>query len=128
MIKTTAALIALSMLAVGPYAYGNGGNHVPECDCAGERTSASVSSPARLTASGGACTAGLVWSSPNYDYMKIGQTRYLPVNTEGNCVSQIPPPAFDHDISALADTTFMSQPHEIEYSLRFDLNTLQALS
>ena len=33
--------------------------------------------------------------------------------------------AFDHRLSVIADTTAMSQPYEIEYSIRIDANTVK---
>lgn len=63
--------------------------------------------------------ATLEWSSPNYDYMVVDGEKYLPVNTEGNSVFQIPVEAFDQDIAVIADTVAMSTPHEIEYTLNF---------
>ena len=57
---------------------------------AGGSGRASVASPARLTVADGVCTAEIEFGSPNYDYMKVGETQYLPVNAEGNSVFQIP--------------------------------------
>ena len=75
-------------------------------------------SPAELTVSGGEAAVKLVWSSSNYDYMKLGDTRYDPVNESGeNSAFIIPVSAFDRRISVIADTTAMSEPHEISYTL-----------
>lgn len=51
--------------------------------------------------------------------MVVDGEKYLPVNTEGNSVFQIPVEAFDQDIVVIADTVAMSTPHEIEYTLNF---------
>ncbi len=88
---------------------------------------ASVASPARITVSGGKATAEIIWSSPNYDYMIVDGEKYLPVNEEGNSVFEIPVAGFDHRLSVSADTTAMSKPHEIEYTLRFDSDALKAV-
>ena len=80
---------------------------------------AGVESPAPLTVQDGAGTLRLTWSSPNYDYMKVNGERYLPVNTEGNSVFEIPVAALDMPLEVIADTTAMGQPHEITYSLAF---------
>ena len=45
--------------------------------------------------------------------------KLLPVNTEGNSVFEVPVSAFDEAIPVTADTTAMSIPHEIEYTLTF---------
>lgn len=80
---------------------------------------ASVTSPAPLIIKDGQAWARIEWSSPNYDYMKIGEDQYLPVNEEGNSVFEIPVSAFDEPVAVIADTTAMSVPHEIEYTLTF---------
>jgi hypothetical protein len=86
---------------------------------------ASVASPATLTVENGLCTAEIVWSSANYDYMKVDDVRYDLVNTEGNSTFQIPVAGFDYELPVVADTTAMSTPHEISYTLTFDSTTLQ---
>ena len=73
---------------------------------------------------GGQAYATLVWSSSNYDYMKVNDQKFDPVNTEGNATIEIPVAAFDWKVPVLADTTAMSTPHEIEYTLYFDSATI----
>ncbi|MCR5292654.1 MAG: ABC transporter substrate-binding protein [Eubacterium sp.] len=85
---------------------------------------ASVTSPAKIVIKDGKATATIEWSSSNYDYMIVGEEKYLPVNTDGNSVFEIPVAYFDAKIPVRADTTAMSKPHEIEYTLYFDLSTL----
>lgn len=87
---------------------------------------ASVTSPAKLTVENGIFTAEIIWNSPNYDYMKVDDVQYLPVNAEGNSVFEIPVTGLDYKMPVLADTTAMSQPYEIEYTLYFDSSTIQA--
>lgn len=79
-----------------------------------------VSSPAVLLVKGGYAYAQIEWSSSNYDYMKIGEQKYLPVNTEGNSIFELPVTVMDEPMAVLADTTAMGTPHEIEYTLTFD--------
>ncbi len=86
---------------------------------------ASVDTPATLTLAEGACTARIVWSSDKYDYMVVDGEKYLPVNTEGNSTFDIPVLGFDYRMPVSADTTAMSQPHEIEYTLYFDSTTIE---
>lgn len=86
---------------------------------------ASIESPARLTVENGSITAEITWSSPNYDYMLVDGEKYLPVNTEGNSVFEIPV-TLDTAVSVIGDTVAMSTPHEIEYTLSFDSSTLTA--
>ncbi len=78
-----------------------------------------ITSPAELTASGGELTLKIEWSSPNYDYMIVDGTRYEPVNTEGNSVFMIPVKDISKPLEVVADTVAMSEPHEIEYTIRF---------
>ena len=83
---------------------------------------ATVESPAALTVADGKMTATIVWSSPNYDYMIVDGEKYLPTNTEGNSTFEIPVSALNAPLSVTADTVAMSTPHEIEYTLTFELN------
>lgn len=86
---------------------------------------ATVESPATLHCKDGQFTAVIVWSSPNFDYMKVDGQRYDMINTEGNSTFEIPVAAFDQALPVVADTIAMSEPHEVEYTLTFDSNTLQ---
>ena len=86
---------------------------------------ASVESPATLTVADGSVTADILWSSPNYDYMKVDGVQSDPVNTDGNSEFQIPVLGCDYAMPVSADTTAMSTPHEIEYTLYFDSATLE---
>ena len=88
---------------------------------------ASVQSPAEITVIGGEITAKVVMSSPHYDFMEVGGVRYLPVNEEGNSTFLIPV-TLDEDIPVSAETLAMSQPHVIDYTLRFDGATVRAVS
>ena len=84
-----------------------------------------VESPAVLTVEDGQARATITWSSANYDYMIVDEEKYLPENTDGNSVFTIPVTAFDFASPVRADTTAMSTPHEIEYTLYFDSTTLE---
>jgi len=80
---------------------------------------ASVASPAVLTYADGQDYAEITWSSPNYSYMILDDVKYMPINTEGNSVFKIPV-TLNVDMPVIACTTAMSTPKEIEYTLRFD--------
>ena len=86
---------------------------------------ATVESPAVLRCEDGKFYATIVWSSPNFDYMKVDGEKYLPTNTEGNSTFELPVAAFDQKLDVIADTVAMSEPHEVEYTLFFDSATLQ---
>lgn len=80
---------------------------------------AGITSPAELMVQSGEKIARIEWSSSHYDYMVVKDKKLLPVNTEGNSVFEVPVSAFDEAIPVTADTTAMSIPHEIEYTLTF---------
>ena len=86
---------------------------------------AKVLSPATVTVSGEKVTATIQWSSPNYDYMIVDGEKYLPVNTEGDSVFEIPILFFDKPMDVIGDTVAMSKPHEIEYALTFYSDTMK---
>lgn len=102
------------------------GTYTVEVTLTGGSGRATVSSPAELVVADGTVTARLVWSSPNYDYMKVDGVQYNPVNTEGNAAFDIPVTVFDYKMPVSADTTAMSTPHEIEYFLYFDSSSIKA--
>ena len=87
---------------------------------------AAVESPAVLHCENGQFRAVIVWSSPNFDYMKVDGEKYeLTSEPGGNSTFEIPVSAFDKKLDVIADTVAMSEPHEVEYTLYFDSATLQ---
>lgn len=102
------------------------GSYTVELSFEGGSGKAKILSPAEIHVSQGTVTATLQWSSPNYDYMVVGGTKYLPVNTEGNSVFEIPVSVFDEPMEVTGDTVAMSTPHEIEYTLTFHSDTVKA--
>ena len=98
------------------------GEYTADVTLEGGSGRATVDSPANLVVKDGEVTATIVWSSPNYDYMLVGGEKYEPVNTEGNSTFEIPVDGFDYPMEVVADTVAMSEPHEIEYTLTFNLN------
>ena len=96
------------------------GEHTIEVALEGGTGRASVESPAVIRKNGDEITAVITWSSPYYDYMIVDGQRYEPVNSDGNSVFEIPVASFDSPLEVVADTTAMSEPHEIEYTLKFD--------
>ena len=101
------------------------GSYTVDVSLKGGSGKASVQSPAQLTVQNGVFTARIEWGSSHYDYMKVDGSQYLPVNTEGNSAFEIPVSVFDREMPVVADTTAMSQPYEIEYSLLFDSASIQ---
>lgn len=87
---------------------------------------AEIQSPAKLTVEDGNAFAEIIWSSSNYDYMTVDGTRFDLINTEGNSAFKIPVMGFDYKMPVTADTTAMSVPYEIEYTLYFNSATITA--
>lgn len=104
------------------------GTYEMEVTLKGGSGRASIESPAKVVVENDTATATIVWSSPNYDYMKVGEETYQPVNTEGNSTFEIPVTAWDEEMTVIADTTAMSTPHEITYTLTFETSTAEPVS
>lgn len=101
------------------------GEYTVEVTLAGGSGRAAIVSPAVLLVKDGQALARIEWGSSSYDYMKVGNEIYFPVNTEGNSVFEIPVPVFDEGMAVIADTTAMSVPHEISYTLTFHLDSIE---
>ena len=101
------------------------GEYTVEVKLEGGSGKASVQSPAKMTVSGGSASAEIIWSSNKYDYMIVGDEKILPTDTTEYSVFEIPVTAFDYPMPVSADTTAMSTPHEIEYTLYFDASTIK---
>ena len=101
------------------------GDYTVEVTLEGGSGRTTVESPTELKIENGQATAVITWSSSHYDYMKIGEEKYEPVNTEGNSAFEIPVTVFDYKQKVIADTIAMSTPHEIEYTLTFDSESIK---
>lgn len=102
------------------------GSYTIELTMEGGSGRASIQSPAQIAVTDGAATATLEWSSPNYDYMLVNGEKYLPVNTEGNSVFEVPVEALDAPLTMIGDTVAMSTPHEVEYTVTFHSETFES--
>ena len=102
------------------------GSYTIELTMEGGSGRASIQSPAQLAITDGAATATLEGCSPNYDYMLVNGEKYLPVNTEGNSVFEVPVEALDAPLPMSGDTVAMSTPHEVEYTVTFHAETLES--
>ncbi|MBR3560876.1 MAG: hypothetical protein IKN81_05020 [Oscillospiraceae bacterium] len=103
------------------------GAYTVDVTLAGGSGKASIQSPAALTVVDGAAAATIVWSSANYDYMLVDGERYDAEIIGGRSTFVIPVGAFDRPMRVIADTTAMSQPYEIEYTLTFDFASIAAV-
>jgi hypothetical protein len=92
---------------------------------------ASIESPAPLTVKDGKATLTVKWSSPHYDYMIVDGEKYEPVNQDElaeasedsgiGSIFEIPVTVMNEPFKVIADTTAMSEPHEVEYDLTLTL-------
>ena len=94
---------------------------------------ASVESPCPVLERSGELLTVITWSSSHYDFMVIDGEKILPVNTEGNSKFEIPLKSVarssdtsqtaslpeDCEMQVQADTTAMSTPHLVDYTLSF---------
>ncbi|MCR5669073.1 MAG: iron transporter [Lachnospiraceae bacterium] len=102
------------------------GDYTIEVALEGGSGRSSITSPAPVkVGADGTYTVTIEWSSPYYDYMIVDGVKYEPVNTEGNSVFEIPFADISVPVTVTADTVAMSTPHEIEYTLTFDMSTMQ---
>ena len=85
---------------------------------------ASIESPVMITVENGEAFARIVMSSSHYDYMLKDGERYDNISEEGNSSFLIPVGGFDYSMAVTADTTAMSKPHEIDYTIILDSSTL----
>ena len=85
-----------------------------------------IASPAVLLVQDGQPYIRIEWDSSHYDYMKVENEKYLPINEEGNSTFEIPITVFGEPMTVIGDTTAMSVPHEVEYTLTFDENSISS--
>lgn len=101
------------------------GNYTVEVTLEGGSGRATIESPTGLSVEDGQATAEIVWSSNHYDYMIVGGEKYLPVSTDEHSVFEIPVEVFDEGMDVIGDTTAMSTPHEVEYTLTFASDSIK---
>lgn len=102
------------------------GTYTVNVTLAGGSGRASIQSPTELTVADGVATAEIIWSSSNYDYMMVGDTKYEPIEGTETSVFEIPVTKFGTKMAVQADTTAMSQPYLIDYTLTFDADSIEA--
>ena len=66
------------------------GEYTAEVTMEGGSGRATIDSPTDISVKDGKVTAEIKWSSSHYDYMLVDGEKFLPVNTEGNSVFEIP--------------------------------------
>ena len=63
--------------------------------------------------------------SDKYDKMVVQELEFTPTVTDGHSVFEIPVIGFDYKMPVSANTTAMSTPHMIDYTLTFDSATIK---
>ena len=105
------------------------GTYAIEVTMTGGSGRASISSPTWLIVQNGKAFAKLLWSSMYYDYMLVGNRKYLNQTTDGgNSSFIIPVTALDEPMEVVADTTAMGDPVAIDYVLTFYEDTIGSKS
>lgn len=104
------------------------GEYTIAVDLEGGTGRSSITSPCTMIVKDGLAFAQILWSSNHYDYMIVNGIKYMPVNEEGDSAFQIPITVFDEPMKVIADTTAMSVPHEIEYTLVFHSDQITAVN
>ena len=96
------------------------GTYEVEVTLEGGSGKATVESPSSVTVKKGKITATIIWSSKYYDYMIVDGEKYENLSDEGeNSSFSFPVKGFNKGIEVVGDTTAMSTPHEIDYTLTF---------
>ena len=80
---------------------------------------ATILSPVTLSTEDDQSYAHFVWSSSNYDLMIVDGVEYRPVSLEPGSTFIIPIEPDQHDLEIQAQTTAMSEPHLITYTVHF---------
>ena len=95
------------------------GEYTADVSLEGGTGKATVESPAKITVKDGIAYATIVWSSKNYDYMIVDNEKYMNENDGGSSTFTFQLPYLPCEINVVGDTTAMSTPHEIDYTLTF---------
>lgn len=82
---------------------------------------ATIKSPAQIIRDNGQTLVKFIWTSKNYDYMRLGDKKYLNENEGGESTFTIEVEDLSKPLEIVADTVAMSKPHEIEYTVYFDV-------
>lgn len=101
------------------------GNYEVSIEMTGGTGKAYIESPAVMTVKDKKAELTLMWSSKNYDYMIVDEVRYNNEATDGASTFTISIDdlgKLSEPMVVIADTTAMSVPHEIEYTLSIQIN------
>lgn len=103
------------------------GEYTADVELGGGSGKAAVTSPAVITVKDGKAVARIIWSSNKYDYMIVDGEKLFPdENAAEFSEFDVPVSRFDFANPVAADTTAMSTPHEIQYTLKFSSASVTA--
>ena len=120
------AVLLLAAIGCANRALPKEGTYLVDVTLEGGTGKAKIQSPAELVVfQDGTASVVIVWSSDKYDYMLVGGERYEPAIRDGHSTFVIPVKSIAEPLAVIADTTAMSTPHEIEYTITFDAASLK---
>ena len=120
-----AAVLLLAAIGCANPALPKEGTYTIGVTLTGGTGKAKIQSPAELVVfQDGHASLVVIWSSDKYDKMVVNYLEYEPEIIDGQSVFVIPVTGFDYKMSVQAETTAMSEPHMIDYTLYFDSSTL----
>lgn len=98
------------------------GEYEADVTLSGGSGKTTVESPAKIVVKNGNATATIVFSSKNYDYVIVDGVKYTNEAENGeNSTFTIPVKEFGVALPIIGNTTAMSKPHEIEYTIMFEI-------
>lgn len=119
----TAVIIAMVLIGgCGTPKTVENGRYKAELTMEGGTGKAYIESPVLIEVIDGSAAVTLVWSSKNYDYMIVEGKKYLNENEGEASTFTITLDSVEQlkdSLQVIGDTTAMSTPHEIEYTLSF---------
>ena len=120
-IAALALILLLSAVACAKKPLPEEGTYMIGVTLSGGTGKASIESPAQLVVfPDGNASLLVIWSSDKYDYMLLDGKRYEPAIVDGHSTFVIPVVNINEPMTVIADTTAMSTPHEVEYTITFD--------
>ena len=123
------AVLLLAAIGCANRALPKEGTYLVDVTLEGGTGKAKIQSPAELVVfQDGTASVVIVWSSDKYDYMLVGGERYEPAIRDGHSTFVIPVKSISEPLAVIADTTAMSTPHEIEYTIAFEAASLRPAS
>ena len=101
------------------------GEYTVEVTLDGGSGRASIESLTHMTVKDVKPVATITWSSDKYDQMVVDDETFLPTIADGHSIFDIDVIGFDYKMPVKAETTAMSEPYMIDYTLYFDSSTIE---